>query len=123
MRNSADCEISYEINVGVGSPTFDYTSISMTRTPVQPIKANEDITFTNTSIDPWVSEEWIFGDNSPTIYRDRITGTVSSVRKKYSIAGTFFATLRITNAIGCDLEITKPIVIGCLLYTSDAADE
>ncbi|MDA7758139.1 hypothetical protein N8905_00495, partial [bacterium] len=112
VRNSSDCEISYEINVGVGSPTFDYTSISMTRTPPQPIKANEDITFTNTSTDPWIKEEWIFGDNSPIISRDRRTGTVSPVRKKYSISGTFFATLRITNAIGCDIEVTKPIVIG-----------
>ena len=112
VRNSSDCEISYEINIGVGSPTFDYTSISMTRTPPQPIKANEDITFTNTSTDPWIKEEWIFGDNSPIISRDRRTGTVSPVRKKYSISGTFFATLRITNAIGCDIEVTKPIVIG-----------
>ena len=112
VRNSSDCEISYEINIGVGSPTFDYTSISMTRTPPQPIKANEDITFTNTSTDPWIKEEWIFGDNSPIISRDRTTGTVSPVRKKYSISGTFFATLRITNAIGCDVEVTKPIVIG-----------
>jgi hypothetical protein len=84
----------------------------MKRTPPLPIKANEYITFTNTSTDPWVNEEWIFGDNSPTISRDRTTGTVSPVRKKYSIAGTFFATLRITNAIGCDVEITKPIIIG-----------
>ena len=112
VRNSSDCEISYEINVGVGSPTFDYTSISMTRTPPQPIRANEDITFTNTSSDPWIKEEWIFGDNSPTISRDRRTGTVSPVRKKYSISGTFFATLRITNAIGCDVEVIKPIVVG-----------
>ncbi|MDA9036514.1 gliding motility-associated C-terminal domain-containing protein [Flavobacteriaceae bacterium] len=110
VRNSADCEISQKINIGVGSPTFSINSISLSQS--KPILAREEITFENNSTEPWVIEKWIFGDNSPAITRDRRTDPIDPIRKSYGIAGTFFATLRISNAIGCDVEITKPIVVG-----------
>jgi hypothetical protein len=110
VRNSADCEISQKINIGVGSPAFSINSISLSQS--KPILAREEITFENNSTEPWVIEKWIFGDNSPAITRDRRTDPIDPIRKSYGIAGTFFATLRISNAIGCDVEITKPIVVG-----------
>ena len=49
ILNESGCGISVPIITGVGEPDFSYTSRSLEQTGL--ISANEDVTFTNTSIE------------------------------------------------------------------------
>ncbi|MCH1518718.1 MAG: gliding motility-associated C-terminal domain-containing protein, partial [Flavobacteriaceae bacterium] len=108
--NDEGCWITTPISRGIGEPNFRYTSPNFAASSI--ILAREEITFENTSTDPYVSSEWIFGDNStpqivPTLY-----DSIIPVRHAYGVSGTYFTTLRLYNDIGCSEEITLPISVG-----------
>ena len=108
--NEEGCSITSNIVLGVGEPEFEYTSINLEASGN--ILAREEVTFENTSTDPFVVSEWIFGDNTPSEFVYVRSDSVSPTRHEYGISGTYFATLRIYNDIGCSEEVTKPIVVG-----------
>ena len=76
------------------------------------VLAREQVTFENTSTDPFSVSEWIWGDNTPSEFVYVRSESVSPTRHEFGISGTYFTTLRIYNDIGCSEEITKPIVVG-----------
>ena len=108
--NEEGCWITTEVNRGIGEPNFDYTSPNYEASSV--ILAREEVTFKNTSTDPYVKSEWIFGDNTTPEIVPTLVDSVITVRHTYGISGTYFATLRIYNDIECSEEITIPISVG-----------
>ena len=108
--NEEGCWITTQINRGIGEPNFTYTSPNFVAS--SNILAREEVTFTNASTDPYVVSEWIFGDNTPPILVETSTTSVTPVRHAYGVSGTYFATLRIYNDIGCSKEVTEPIAVG-----------
>ncbi|MDO7615690.1 MAG: gliding motility-associated C-terminal domain-containing protein, partial [Flavobacteriaceae bacterium] len=108
--NEEGCWISSEISRGIGVPNFEYTSPNFEIS--SSILAREEVTFLNTSTDPFVTSEWIFGDNSAPVIAQSSTSSVTPIRHAYGVSGTYFATLRIYNSIGCSEEETQPIVVG-----------
>ncbi len=108
--NEEGCWLTTEINRGIGEPNFRYRSPNFNSSSV--ILAREEVTFENTSTDPYVTSEWIFGDNSPAEIVPTLVDTIIPVRHTYGVSGTYFATLRIYNDIGCSEEITYPISVG-----------
>ena len=108
--NEEGCWITKDINRGIGEPNFSFTSPNFEASSV--ILAREEITFENTSTDPYVRSEWIFGDNTPAVDVSTLIDSIIPVRHTYGISGTYFATMRIYNDIGCSEEITKPISVG-----------
>ena len=108
--NEEGCWITTEVNRGIGEPNFEYTSPNYEASSV--ILAREEVTFKNTSTDPYVKSEWIFGDNSTPEIVPTLVDSVITVRHTYGISGTYFATLRIFNDIECSEEITVPISVG-----------
>ena len=108
--NEEGCWITTEVNRGIGEPNFEYTSPNYEASSV--ILAREEVTFKNTSTDPYVKSEWIFGDNSTPEIVPTLVDSVITVRHTYGISGTYFATLRIYNDIECSEEITIPISVG-----------
>ena len=91
-------------------PNFEYTSPNFEIS--SSILAREEVTFLNTSTDPFVTSEWIFGDNSAPVIVPQSTSVITPTRHAYGVSGTYFATLRIYNSIGCSDEVTQPIVVG-----------
>ena len=108
--NEEGCWITTQINRGIGEPNFTYTSPNFQAS--SNILAREEVTFTNASTDPYVVSEWIFGDNTPPILVETSTTSITPVRHAYGVSGTYFATLRIYNDIGCSEEVTEPIAVG-----------
>ena len=108
--NEEGCWITTEVNRGIGEPNFEYTSPNYEASSV--ILAREEVTFKNTSTDPYVKSEWIFGDNTTPEIVPTLVDSVITVRHTYGISGTYFATLRIYNDIECSEEITIPISVG-----------
>ena len=108
--NEEGCWITTEINRGIGEPNFRYSSPNFNASSV--ILAREEITFENTSTDPYVTSEWIFGDNTPAEIVPTLVDSIIPVRHAYGVSGTYFTTLRIYNDIGCSEEITYPISVG-----------
>ena len=108
--NEEGCWITTEVNRGIGEPNFEYTSPNYEASSV--ILAREEVTFKNTSTDPYIKSEWLFGDNSPPELVPTLVDSVITVRHTYGISGTYFATLRIYNDIECSEEITIPISVG-----------
>ena len=108
--NEEGCWITTEINRGIGEPNFSYTSPNYEASSV--ILAREEVTFENTSTDPYVRSEWIFGDNTPPVDVPTLIDSIIPVRHTYGISGTYFTTMRIYNDIGCSEEITIPISVG-----------
>ena len=108
--NEEGCWITTEVNRGIGEPNFEYTSPNYEASSV--ILAREEVTFKNTSTDPYVKSEWIFGDNTAPEIVPTLIDSVITVRHTYGISGTYFATLRIYNDIECSEEITIPISVG-----------
>jgi hypothetical protein len=108
--NEEGCWITTQINRGIGEPNFTYTSPNFVAS--SNILAREEVTFTNASTDPYVVSEWIFGDNTPPILVETSTTSITPVRHAYGVSGTYFATLRIYNDIGCSEEVTEPIAVG-----------
>ena len=108
--NQEGCWITTDINRGIGEPNYSYTSPNFEASSV--ILAREEITFENTSTDPYVRSEWIFGDNTPAVDAPILIDSIIPVRHTYGISGTYFATMRIYNDVGCSEEITQPITVG-----------
>ena len=108
--NEEGCWITTEINRGIGEPNFRYSSPNFNSSSV--ILAREEVTFENTSTDPYVTSEWIFGDNTPPEIVPTLIDSIIPVRHAYGVSGTYFATLRIYNDIGCSEEITYPVSVG-----------
>ena len=110
IKNAEGCWIEVEISRGIGEPSFTYDSPALANSGV--IGAREEVTFENTSTDPFVKSEWIFGDGTIPVIVESSTVSITPVRHVYGVSGTYFATLRISNSIGCSEEETMPIVIG-----------
>ena len=112
-----NCRTSVVIDKRLGEAGFTYaTTQSVTSssnpTPDTEIKVRDEVTFQNTSTDPYVRSEWIFGDGSLPVNVDSLTSTITTVRHIYGISGTYFATLRIYNSVGCYDEFTQEIIVG-----------
>ena len=108
--NEEGCSITSDIILGVGDPNFEYTSVNFEASGS--VLAREQVTFENTSTDPFSVSEWVWGDNTPSEFVYVRSESVSPTRHEFGISGTYFTTLRIYNDIGCSEEITKPIVVG-----------
>jgi hypothetical protein len=108
IYNAANCGLSREINIGNGTPLFDFTSTNFEQT--QTFLAREDVTFSDISENEYDSFEFIFGDGTKSELMDR--NTPDPIIHEYAISGTYYVTLRIYNDIGCVEELTKTIKIG-----------
>ena len=96
---------------------FSYTSLnaqqSGTSSSGSPlVLAREDITFTNKSTGTYTFLEWDFGDGTPVERFYPFSGTTSPVIHQYGIDGTYYATLRLYNSVGCFEELVKVITVG-----------
>ena len=108
IYNAANCGLSREINIGNGTPLFDFTSINFQQN--ETFLAREDITFTDNSENEYDTFEFLFGDGTKTDLIDR--NTPEPITHEYAIAGTYYVSLRIFNDLGCVEELTKTIKIG-----------
>ena len=107
--NEQGCFITKELNLQLGEPNFSFTSASFETTNV--ILAREEIQFENTSTDPYIRSEWLFGDfDSPLVVPNVASSTF--VRHSYPVSGAYNVTLRIFNSTGCFKEITQTVSVG-----------
>ena len=113
ITNSNNCSIEKQINLlELGEPNFDYTSPSFIANGKPTVLAREEVSFQNTSEEPYLSSTWSFGDGTELVQKDRVAGGPKYIRHTYGISGTYFVTLRIKNTMGCEKEITKKITVG-----------
>ena len=114
--NELGCTIRFNISLGLGIADFRFTSPSNfdlgANVQARSVMANEQVTFTNLSTNPYVTEEWIFGDLSDVITRQTNNGTLTPVSHTYALPGTYLATLNIYNEIGCMDTAVKPVIVG-----------
>ena len=116
--NQEGCRVSKGINLEIGQPNFDYSSLNSqisgnsTQTQMPLILAREDVTFTNTSTGTYSYLEWDFGDGSPVERYTPFAGTSSPVTHLYGVSGTFYPKLRLYNSVGCYQEVIKTLVVG-----------
>jgi len=110
ILNESGCGISVPIITGVGTPEFSYTSRSLEQTGL--ISANEDVTFTNTSIEPYTKMRWDFGDGSDLLEITAENEATTDIVHRYKTPGTFTVALRFYNALGCYKEVTQEIRVG-----------
>ena len=110
ILNESGCGISVPIITGVGEPEFSYTSRSLEQTGL--ISANEDVTFTNTSIELYTKMRWDFGDGSDLLEITAENEATTDIVHRYKTPGTFTVALRFYNALGCYKEITQDIRVG-----------
>ncbi|MDA8818890.1 gliding motility-associated C-terminal domain-containing protein [Flavobacteriaceae bacterium] len=108
IYNSANCGLSREINIGNGTPLFDFTSTNFVQSGS--FLAREDVTFSDISENEYDSFEFIFGDGTQTELLER--NSPEPITHEYAISGTYYVTLRIYNDLGCVEELTKTIKIG-----------
>ena len=109
ILNLAGCGIARQINIGIGTPEFDYESVNSLLTGGQ-ILAREDVTFYDRSEDEYDSFEIIFGDGNQTEVLER--NQPDPITHEYAISGTYYATIRIYNDLDCRAELTKAIKVG-----------
>ncbi len=108
--NDAGCSVEIPIITGVGTPEFSYTSRSLEQTGL--ISANEDVTFTNTSIEPYTRMQWDFGDGTDPLEITAENAAVTDIEHRYKTPGTFEVSLRFYNALGCYKEVTQELRVG-----------
>lgn len=108
--NESGCSIELPVITGVGTPEFTYTSRSLEQTGL--ISANEDVSFTNTSIEPYTRMQWDFGDGSETLEITAENAAVTDIVHRYKTPGTFSVRLRFYNALGCYKETEQDIMVG-----------
>ena len=108
IYNAQNCGLSREINIGNGTPLFDFTSTNFEQSGT--FLAREDITFTDLSENEYDSFEFYFGDGNQTERIER--NTPDPILHEYAISGTYYVKLRIYNDLGCMEELTKTIKIG-----------
>ena len=98
--NEEGCWITTDINRGIGEPNFSYTSnFEASSNSSQRSKITE-----NTSTDPYVRSEWIFGDNTPAVDVPTLIDSIIQVRHTYGILN-LFRNLRIYN----DVDVLKKL--------------
>ena len=97
------------MNLELGEVSFNFSSASLETTEV--ILAREEITFENTSTNPYIRSEWIFGDFSPPLVISNLA-TSSRVRYAYPVSGAYNVTLRIYNEAGCFKETNQIVSVG-----------
>lgn len=113
ISNSNDCSIEKEVNIlELGDPNFEYTSPAYRANGKTGVLAREEVTFKNTSSEPYLSSIWSFGDGTELQRLDRVGESTNQIRHAFGISGTYFVTLRVRNSIGCEKEITKKITVG-----------
>jgi len=108
IYNAANCGLSREINIGNGTPLFDFNSTNFLQSGT--FLAREDITFTDLSENEYDTFEFIFGDGTRSELLER--NSPEPVIHEYAISGTYYVTLRIYNDLGCMEELTKTIKVG-----------
>ena len=108
IYNAANCGLSREINIGNGTPLFEFNSVNFLQSGT--FLAREDITFIDNSENEYDSFEFVFGDGTQTDVLER--NTPEPITHEYAISGTYYVTLRIYNDLGCSEELTKLIKIG-----------
>ncbi|MDA7711031.1 hypothetical protein N8873_03095 [Flavobacteriaceae bacterium] len=108
IYNAANCGISREINIGNGTPLFDFTSTNYEQAGT--FLAREDVTFRDNSENEYDTFEFIFGDGTQTELIER--NSPEPIIHEYAISGTYYVTLRIYNDLGCMEELTQTIKIG-----------
>jgi len=108
IYNAANCGLSREINIGNGTPLFDFNSTNFLQSGT--FLAREDITFTDLSENEYDTFEFIFGDGTQSELLER--NSPEPVIHEYAISGTYYVTLRIYNDLGCMEELTKTIKVG-----------
>ncbi len=108
ISNENGCSVSTLVEIAeIAPPEFDYTSPSIRASGS--ILAREEILFENNSPLPYSYSIWHFGDGSS----ERVSSnTLSPTTHAYGISGTYYATLRNYNNLGCYQEVTKEIVVG-----------
>jgi len=108
--NEFGCGTSIPIITGVGNPDFSYTSNSLEQTGL--ISANEKVTFSNVSLDPYVKMEWDFGDGTEILEINAENEATTEISHRYTTPGSFNVTLRFYNNLGCYKETLKEVRIG-----------
>jgi gliding motility-associated-like protein len=108
--NEFGCGTSIPIITGVGNPDFSFTSNSLEQTGL--ISANEKVTFSNVSLDPYVKMEWDFGDGTEILEINAENEATTEISHRYTTPGSFNVTLRFYNNLGCYKEILKEVRIG-----------
>jgi hypothetical protein len=108
IYNTANCGLSREINIGNGTPLFEFTSTNFLQSGTY--LAREDVTFVDNSENEYDSFEFVFGDGTQSELLER--NSPEPVIHEYAISGTYYVTLRIYNDLGCTEELTKTIKIG-----------
>ena len=108
IYNEANCGLSREINIGNGTPLYEFTSSNFEQSGN--FLAREDITFSDLSENEYETFEFIFGDGTQTERIER--NTPDPIIHEYAISGTYQTKLRIYNDLGCVEELTKNIKIG-----------
>ena len=108
--NEAGCGISATVITGVGTPEFIYTANSLEQTGL--ISANDKVTFTNTSLEPYTKMRWDFGDGLDPLEITAENQATTDIEHRYKTAGTFKVSLRFYNAQGCYKETEQEIRIG-----------
>ncbi len=81
------------------SPIADFSSVS-TSSCNPPVTIN----FSNTSIGPYTSSAWTFGDGN--------SSTSPNPSNNYSVAGTYIVSLIVNNSFGCADTVSRATVIG-----------
>jgi hypothetical protein len=107
ILNEVGCGEAVAFESGVGDPSFQIDSSGYNFNGV--INLNEEVTFMNTSSDPYVRSEWDFGDGSDM-------GTDTSPVHVYPGSGIFTVFLRIYNDLGCFKEYSEEIKVGDAYY-------
>ena len=115
--NEEGCQIGVIVNLEIGVPAFNYTSLNAQQTGTSSggtplVNAREDITFTNNSTGTFTYLEWEFGDGTPIERLFPFTGSTSPVIHQYGIDGTYFVTLRLFNSVGCYEEVIEIVNVG-----------
>jgi len=101
--NEFGCGEAIILDTSVVEPSFQIDSFGFNLNGI--INLNEEVTFENTSPQPYTRLEWDFGDNS------EISEEESPVHI-YAVSGTRDVTLRIYNIFGCYKEYTEKIIVG-----------
>ena len=101
--NNANCGLSREINVGNGTPLFDFNSVNFLKDGS--FLAREEVTFSDLSENEYDSFEFIFGDGTRSEIIER--NSPDPIIHEYAISGSYYVTLRIYNDLGCIEELSK----------------
>ncbi|MBL4905738.1 MAG: gliding motility-associated C-terminal domain-containing protein, partial [Flavobacteriaceae bacterium] len=96
-------ELIFDIDLfEIGTPDFDYTSLSFTSFGT--LSINDPITFTSTSTGDPVSYQWDFGDGS--------SSTAQNPIHDFKEVGSYLVTLTVTYPYGCSYSVQQLLALG-----------